>query len=215
MRAQLRTERGVTLMEVTIMLVATLAIIGVLAPTLSAVVRRAESTAATTAMANIGNQINTMIITDLGGTGGYTYFSVNGTTTGTRVNLLVSDGDIPVQCTAVAAACTAWQALVDNTTGVTDFLERHLVTNNPRGSAANDYPEDEIVPDKYWKGAYLTSPIDSDPWGNRYMVNVQYIGASTNDVVVLSAGPDEEIDTAYTANPITAGGDDLISLVES
>jgi len=153
------------------MLVATFAIIGALAPTLVAVVRNAESAAATAAMTIMATQINTMIITDLGGTGGYTYFSANGANNGTRVNLLVS--------------------------------------------AANDYPDDEIVPDKYWKGAYLTAPINPDPWGNRYMVNVQYIGASTNDVVVLSAGPDEEIDTAFTANPVTAGDDDLISLVES
>ena len=195
------------------MLVATFAIIGALAPTLVAVVRNAESAAATAAMTIMATQINTMIITDLGGTGGYTYFSANGANNGTRVNLLVSDGDIPRECSAVAAACTAWQAVVNGTTN--DFLERHLVTNNPGGSAANDYPDDEIVPDKYWKGAYLTAPINPDPWGNRYMVNVQYIGASTNDVVVLSAGPDEEIDTAFTANPVTAGDDDLISLVES
>jgi hypothetical protein len=214
MRADLRGERGVTLMEVAIVLVATIVIIGVLAPTLSAVVRHAETTAATNAMTDIATQINTMIGTDLA-LAGYSYFTINGTALGTQVQMLVSDGDTPVQCTAAAAACTAWQRAVDNTGGLVDFLERHLVTNNPRGSSANDYPDTEVLPDVYWRGAYLTSPIDPDPWGNRYAVNVQYLGLSTNDVDVLSAGPDEEIDTAYTANPLNAGGDDLIVLVQS
>lgn len=210
---RLRDPRGITLIEVTIMLGVTLAIIGALAPTLAAVIRNAETTAATEAMTDIANQINTALA-DLG-PAGYSYFTITGTTGGTQVELLVSDGDIPRECSAVAAACTAWQRTVDNTGGLTDFLERHLITNNPRGSSANDYPDDEVVPDSYWKGAYLTAPLDPDPWGNRYMVNVQYLGASTNDVVVLSAGPDEEIDTVYTANPVTAGDDDLIVLVQA
>ena len=216
---RVRSERGVTLIEVAIILVATFSIIGALAPSLAAVVRHAETAAATEAMTIIGNQINTMIITDLGGTGGYTYFSANGANNGTRVNMLVSDGDTPREASitddngATAGVQMRWDDLVNGTT--IDFLERHLVTNNPGGSVLNDYPNDEIVPDKYWKGAYLSSPIDPDPWGNRYVVNVQYIGASTNDVIVYSAGPDEQIDTLFEANPITAADDDLIRLVES
>jgi len=210
----MKVERGVTLIEVALVLTVTVAIVGALAPTLAAVVRNAETTAANTAMTNLKNQIITMISTDLGPIG-YSYFTINGTTTGTQVQLLVSDGDIPRDCSATAGACTSWQATVNSTTGLVDFLERHLVTNAPRGSAANDYPNDEgATPDAYWKGSYLTAPIDPDPWGNRYMVNVQYLGASTNDVVVLSAGPDEEIDTEFTAVSLSAGGDDLIVLVE-
>lgn len=196
-----------SVIEVTLMLVVTTSLIAALAPTLAAVVRHAETTAATNAMTDIQTQVLQMLI-DLG----YTKFTIDGTSTGTQVNLLVSDGDIPIECSAIAAACTSWQAVVDNTTGLTDFLERHLITNNPRGSAANDY-EPEVEPN--WKGAYLTAPIDPDPWGNRYMVNVQFLGASTNDVIVLSAGPDEKIDTLFTANPIVAGGDDIIVLVEA
>lgn len=210
LRAGARSGQGVTLIEVAIILVVTFAIIGALAPTLSAVIRHAEETAATAAMTKIRSAILDFM-TDTT----FTLFTINGLKTGTRVNLLVSDGDIPRECSATSAACTAWQATVDNTGGLTDFLARHLVFNEPRGSTANAYSTTEVVADVFWKGTYLTAPIDPDPWGNRYMVNVQFLGASTNDVVVLSAGPDEEIDTEFTANPVTAGGDDLIVLVEA
>jgi type II secretory pathway pseudopilin PulG len=204
-RRFLRPETGVTLIEVTLMLIVSMSILGALAPILSAVVRRAENAAATTAMNRIALQMR-QALTDMS----TTIFTFDGSkTSASRVNVLVTDGDIPRECTAVSTACTAWQATVNNTSGLTDFLERHIVLNMPRGSAANDYPTD------IWKGAYLTPPLDPDPWGNRYAVNVQFLGADTNDVVVLSAGPDEKIDTAYQANPLAAGGDDLIVLLEA
>lgn len=208
-RIRLASERGVTLVEVSMMLIATLAILGALAPTLSAVIRRAETTAATTAMTDLSNQVLNFL-TDTG----FSYFTVNGQSTGTQVELLVSDGDIPRDLSGTGSA--SWQATVNNTTGLTDFLGRHLIFNEPRGSSANAYSTEEDVAEHYWRGAYLTAPLDPDPWGNRYGINVQFLGTgSANDVVVFSAGPDEEIDTQFAANPLSAGDDDLIVLVES
>lgn len=198
-------EAGLTLVEVSIILVVTVSLLGVLAPSLTPVIQRAETTAATTAMDNIRDQILQMLA-DLG----YKNFTIDGTKTGTQVRRLVSDGDIPRKVSATGSS--TWQATVDNTTGLTDFLERHLIFNQPRGSAANAYT---TTATSYWRGAYLTAPLDPDPWGDRYAVNVEYLGVSTNDVVVYSAGPDKEIDTQYTANPLAAGDDDLIVLVES
>lgn len=205
MRQQLRAERGVTLMEVAIMLVVTLAIIGGLAPTLSAVVRRAEATAATNAMNDIRDAVLAAVNTD----------SLDITTDGsqagsaTKVELIVSDGDTPLEISATGS--TRWQAAVDTTNGLTDFIEAHLIMNDPSSSALSYSTAD-------WRGAYLTAPVNPDPWGNRFGVNIQYLGAGSggsNDVVVWSAGPDEEVDTAFTANPLTAGDDDIIVLVEA
>lgn len=203
----LSTERGVTLMEVAIMMVATSAIVGALMPAVAATLRRAETTEATTAMNTIRDQL-LQALNDLN----YNRFSINGQNTGTRVQRLVSDGDIPREVSATGSA--TWQAPVDDLTGLTDFLERHLVTNNPGGNPANAYPTAGGNP---WRGTYLNAPINPDPWGNRYMVNSQFFGggALTQDVVVYSAGPDEEIDTQYSANPLAAGDDDLIVLVEA
>lgn len=202
-----RGEAGLTLIEVTLMLIVSLSIIGALVPTVAATVRRAETVAATSTMNDMRNQI-IKVLDDIG----YKTFTIDGEKTGANVEMLVSDGDTPRDCTAGATACAAWQRAVDNTGGLVDFIERHLVTNNPRGSALNDYP---IGGNNIWKGPYLNSPNDPDPWGNRYMVNVLYMDANSNDVVVLSAGPDEAIATVFTADPVTAGADDIIVLVQA
>lgn len=206
-RGRLASDAGLTLVEVTLMLIVSMSLVAALVPTLSSTIRRAEIVAATAAMTDIRNQV-IKTLEDVN----YTTFTITGTKTGTDVQLLVSDGDTPRECTAIATACTSWQAAVDNVGGLTDFIERHLVTNNPRGSALNFYP---VTGNNIWKGPYLNSPNDPDPWGNRYMVNVQFMNNNTNDVVVLSAGPDEAINTAFAANPLAAGGDDLIVLVQA
>ena len=74
-----------------------------------------------------------------------------------------------------------------------------------------------------WRGPYMTAPIDPDPWGNRYAANVMYLEARADtpnltafangfreDVIVLSAGPDEEIDTDFDDDGVTPGDDDII-----
>ena len=201
------SERGLTLVEVTIMLIVVFALIGALAPTLMATVRHAETVAATTAMTEIQNQI-LAVLNDLN----QARFTIDGSNNGQRVERLVGDGDIPQELSGAGSA--TWQAAVNNATGLTDFIERHLVTNDPRGNAVNAYPTAGV---NRWRGAYLIAPNDPDPWGNRYAVNSQYLGGGaggSNDVVVYSAGPDEVIDSAYTANPLVAGGDDLVVLVE-
>ena len=74
-----------------------------------------------------------------------------------------------------------------------------------------------------WRGPYITAPIDPDPWGNRYASNVHFLPARTGtgnctphqngfafDVVVLSAGPDEEVDTKFAVDGLTPGDDDIL-----
>jgi len=80
-----------------------------------------------------------------------------------------------------------------------------------------------------WRGPYITPPIDPDPWGNRYACNVVYLdpisnsrpqdcaiqglGGWTFDCVVISAGPDEEIDSDYEADGLVGRDDDYIYTV--
>jgi len=203
-------QHGVTLIEVSILMLVTLSIVGALAPTLSSIVRHAETVAATTAMSNIDTVINTVL-----GDMNYQYLTSTGVKNdaANRTNLLVGDGDIPPAVSGTGSA--TWQGAVQGTT--IDFLERYLVTNNPGGSGANAYPVPATENGAGWRGAYLDNPLDPDPWGNRYMVNVEYLGASNNDVVVYSAGPDEEIDSLYTAlnfNTLTVD-DDLFIIQEA
>jgi hypothetical protein len=203
MRRALTAERGLTLVEVSMLMIATFAIVGALAPSMTTTIRHAEAVTANARMTDIANQLNTALV-DMT----FKAFTIDGVKNDTPVNLLVSDGDIPREVSATGSA--SWQAVVDNS--LVDFLERHLVTNNPGGNAANAYLPPGI---NGWRGAYLNGPVDPDPWGNRYMVNAEFLGPSSQDVVVYSAGPDEQIDTLYSANPLAAGGDDVIVLVES
>ena len=157
-----------------------------------------------------------------------------------RVNLLVSDGDIPE---VGSDGDDTWSEPIDY--GHRDFLEYHIVTNNPGLDPSNAYrtPTDlvngaaDLDPmfaryesggfnsEFAWRGPYMTAPIDPDPWGNRYAINSIYLDPVANsdnsevadngdggwefDCVVLSAGPDEEIDTDFDVDGLTPGDDDI------
>jgi type II secretory pathway pseudopilin PulG len=133
-------------------------------------------------------------------------FTSNGAAGGDVIEMLVGDGDIPfsgIGATNWDDPVTCCAAAVD-----VDFLERHLVTNTPIGGGAYS----TLIGG--WKGAYISAPIDPDPWGNRYAVNVQFLKTTTtNDVFVLSAGPDEEIDTAFALDGAAPQDDDIIVVI--
>ena len=94
-----------------------------------------------------------------------------------------------------------------------------------RGGLKFDSSEGEGFNSRFaWRGPYIADRVDPDPWGNRYMANVfgLYTPADmTSDgfgtaVVCYTAGPDEEIDTAFN-QPYgwTTGDDDITALAHS
>jgi len=95
-------------------------------------------------------------------------------------------------------------------TGNRDALQNHL----EKGLTTGGQPYPTTSPFG-WKGPYLTD-FKSDPWGTRYYINVTYLqpGAANNAVWVLSAGPNQTIETNFTqpaagsAAP-SLGGDDI------
>ena len=101
-----------------------------------------------------------------------------------------------------------------NATGVTydtstnlGTLDDQLITNDPGYS---------LTGKRKWMGPYLEN-VSEDPWGNKYYVNVKYLQPSYQSpgsekaVFVLSAGPNELIDTdaEQDITDFTAGGDDI------
>ncbi len=121
-----------------------------------------------------------------------------------RVQVLGSLGNIPFE-----TQTTLW------TTGLTDDLARQLLTNGP------GYAMRTATSQFGWNGPYLSSELRSDPWGNRYLVNIGLLDTSPGvttlsgrpkaAVWVLSAGPDGLIETLFD-QPITVavlGGDDI------
>jgi type II secretory pathway pseudopilin PulG len=194
-------EGGITLVEATIVLTVAALLSAAAAPVASRTLSRARLARAVDDANAIKTAINNMI-SDLS----FTPFTVTGTNGGATVEMLVGDGDIP----ASAIGATTWDNVVNPASSTqVDFLERHLVTNTPGGGGS--YTTGGGSP---WRGAYINGPIDPDPWGNRYAVNVNYLRTSTaNDTFVLSTGPDEEIDTDFTQNGAVPGGDDIIVIV--
>ena len=169
-----------------------------------------------------------------------------------RVDMLVSDGDVPTLGSGISGE-TYWTQAVNSTT--VDTLANHLVENTPAedtfGTTAYRNPTDISVggggsnidfaraesggfnAPYAWRGAYMRGPVSADPWGNRYAVNVGFLKPSTTtaianvtagfattdyprlDVFVLSAGPDEEIDTRSAQDGAVPGDDDFIYIVAS
>jgi len=125
-------------------------------------------------------------------------------TAASKVDLLVSDGNVPA-----SAAATTW------TIGTVDALADQLMTNAP------GYTTRSASATFGWNGPYLSSSIGADAWNNRYMVNIGLIdttqgtqgagGALKSAVWVISAGANGQIETIYT-QPITTAtitGDDI------
>ncbi len=101
------------------------------------------------------------------------------------------------------------------TTGVSGMLSDQLLVNAP------GYAVRTATSQFGWNGPYLSSELRSDPWGNRYLVNIGLIDTSAGvqtlagrpkaAVWVLSAGPNGTVETPF-AQPVTTaftGGDDL------
>jgi type II secretory pathway pseudopilin PulG len=189
---------GLSLLEVTFMMTLLAALAAAVAPTVAATVRNARTTRAMLDAQAIRDAINSFKAN------GFTIFTHDGTQLAvSRVEFLYSDGDIPE-----AGSSSLWRNTTANR--VNDFLEEHLITNSFNGLFAYS-----TIAAPVWRGAYLDGPVDPDPWGNRYAVNVGYLGPNVEDVVVISAGPDEAVDTPDTGNPLAEGDDDILLLVEA
>ena len=199
----IRGTRGVSLVEATIIVTIAAILSAAAAPIASRTIDRARLTRAVEDATAIKTAINSFLVEFTS----FTPFTSSGVTGGDTIEMLVSDGDIPF--TAIGA--TNWDDVVTCCAAAVDvdFLERHLVTN---ALPAGAYTTGGATP---WRGAYISAPVDPDPWGNRYAVNVEYLrtAPTSNDVFVLSAGPDEEINTAFAVNGAVPGEDDIIAVI--
>lgn len=197
------SPRGFSLVEATIVLAVVAVLTGVAAPSVSRTLSQGRLARAQTDVQAIRTAIHNLLTEHTV----FVPFTSTGAFDGDAIEVLVSDGDIPF--TAIGA--TNWDDPVTCCAGAVDvaFLEAHLVNNGGLG-AAGAYS----VAVGGWRGAYINAPIDPDPWGNRYAVNTEYLkSTTTNDVFVLSAGPDEDIDTPFTFNGARPGDDDIIAIV--
>ena len=235
--------RGWSLIELTIILVVLSILCAILAPVIGRFVRNAKICRAREDIQAIGvciwmyieDTANSCFYKEGGDNAnpGAERMAAGGAPTNDATNvihLLVSDGDIPENDAAVPADSVQWleKVLVANSA---DFLENHLVTNTvgyrtPAGLTNGDADDPMFARTESggfnsefaWRGPYMTPPIDPDPWGNRYAVNVEFLHTGVGheeDVAVLSAGPDEAVETDFAVNGMTPGDDDLIYILSA
>jgi len=92
-------------------------------------------------------------------------------------------------------------------------LDDHLITNAAGYNTSADNPEAIWV--RGWRGPYVGSGITPDPWGHRYAINVGGWSRRGAHVVVLSAGPNGQIESPFLRGGAVAGGDDVAALIGS
>ena len=91
-----------------------------------------------------------------------------------------------------------------STTGLETYINANF-TN----VAANPFPR------AGFRGPYVAS-IDVDPWGFKYILTAAHLGANTNHAYVVSAGPNNTIETAYTqalGTALVLGTDDIVAVI--
>jgi prepilin-type N-terminal cleavage/methylation domain-containing protein len=192
---RVKGERGLTLMEIIVVL----AVIGVMAAVLSPMVLNYLDDAKKSKAESDVKTIGAVILRLTRDVVHFPFYKDGTKTTGDPdIELLRGAGNDPVDHDSAK-----WLA----TTKVGE-LEDHLVKNNPGGTK---YAIGGRFP---WRGPYVEK-ISEDPWGNRYLVNIKNANPADNPakvVWVISAGPNGKIETdpnSLADSGPAPGGDDI------
>lgn len=240
---RMKGQRGLSLVEVTIMLLVLMLLTSVLAPSIFDFVNDAKWVKVKEDCEAIGITI-ARITRDVGPC---LKFNGNGACTmSNRVEILYSDGPDTVNADLAGSAATGYtNANItpspinwnnDSQANVGDTMEDQFVTNGPGyNTPALNYPSSYPVGPLFgigWRGGYLAPPIGPDPWGKRYLVNSVFLSVATNapdsnaegyvsrwwerDVFCISPGPNGLYETFFGggANGGTVReGDDFVYIV--
>jgi type II secretory pathway pseudopilin PulG len=236
----MRCERGITIIETTVIL----SVLFILAGAMSPIVSESVSTARAVKAKNDASMIAMGLINfqkDLGADA----LSFGGTGIVQSISLpevLASDGTAPAPSNGEEDSTQLEEALPllvkpgegltranrQNARGALRALRRrwqeasrgslddHLTTNR-RG-----YRYRRSGEHGGWAGPYVNADIKGDPWGNQYLINTQFLDGGTGAadgpgrvrraVFVVSAGANGSIETPYE-QPVTearAFGDDIV-----
>jgi prepilin-type N-terminal cleavage/methylation domain-containing protein len=190
----LRRHDGFTLLEITIVL-AVIAILGlILAPSILGFLNQSRLARAQNDVRAIGDAV-----VDFVEDNGFHPQWVDGQRSA-RIQLLVSSG-------ATGEAQPGAEGWLNTLPGAIDLISNQLVNNRP-SFGTTGYPLKNALSGAGWNGPYIAAVVEEDPWGNRYVINVEHLSNSIDAmeadglqekraVWVLSAGPDGIFDTTY------------------
>jgi len=239
---KLDDARGLSLVEVTIMLLVLMTLTGVLAPSMMDFIRDAQWVKAKEDCEAIGVSV-VRLTRDIGPC--LKFDAAGACTKANRVDLLYSDGpdvtaaDVGGEAAAgfdgggTIAGPLNWHT--DSARG--DSMQHQFVDNGsgPGYSAPADMGSDNFAGPGAglgWRGAYLSSPVGPDPWGHRYLVNTVFLavardaepgtgegqrsGGWSHDTFCISAGPNGQYETPFGGNVshgVSRRGDDLVFII--
>lgn len=198
-------ERGFTVIELTVVIAVLVTLVTILTPSIADFIADARVARATVDVQTIASAV----VRFHENNGFFPQWSRAAADSGPgaagdRVDVLIGPGEVPI-----AGESNPW------TTRRTYPLSSVLIANDP------GYPRKTPSRQFGWRGPYLSSEINADPWHNRYMVNIGLIdltegaeaasGEVKSAVWVISAGRNGVLQTEY-AQPITSAtrrGDDI------
>lgn len=229
MAARLRSAQGLSLIEVTVMLVVLMALVGALVPAVgdsieSARLVRARNdlTQISVGLANFQRDVGPFVFD------GSTVRQARTVSSLRVVDLLVSNAPLPDVADAAPIETLAPGMFLDPSvvtgpagllgwveTPTRDQMDTHLRMNG------RNYVEADITtgPGRGWNGPYVSKPVGGDPWGHAYLINTGFLrglppraGWCTRCAVfAISAGPNGLLETPFQQPIANANvlGDDL------
>ncbi len=193
---RMKDSRGVTMIEMVVVLAVIAILAAILTPIITGYVDRARYNAAATDVKNIAAAIlqyntDTKVWP--------IYVNSSDIPNGNTYDVEASPGD----SASVGTSATGWtDALVTGATSLDIMLNTNVFGFSTTGNRA-------------FRGAYL--PLAADPWGSAYYVTSANLApTSPYAAYVISPGPNQTIDTPYQPSrgqTLTAGLDDVIQRI--
>ncbi len=231
---RLKGQKGLSLVEVTIMLLVLMLLTSVLAPSIFDFVNDARWVKVKEDCEAVGITV-ARITRDVG-----PCLKFTGTAAcdeANRVDILYSDGpntlvgDLAGSATADFASNNITPASInwddEDAAFVGDQMEDQFTTNAPLYNTPTlNYPSPSYPVGPLfgigWRGAYLAPPIGPDPWGKRYLVNSVFLGVAIDstdaaaeghrqrwwerDVFCISPGPNGLYETYFGGSAVPGHG---------
>lgn len=191
-----RSVKGFSIAEMATALTVTTIVAGAAAPAVQDYISQARQTRAahdTHTIASAFSRFEGDVLGQSAKQGGWATFE-----------MLVGQGAVP---TIGTGGDRLWIQPVGGKVGL---LDEQLVTNAV-GYSTNPPRQANFI--RGWHGPYIETGIPVDPWGNRYAINVKAFVDGTSCTVVVSAGPNGQIETPFSGVVITPGGDDVVALL--
>ena len=214
------SERGFTLVEVSILLTVVVVLSAVIAPVLSSTLADAREEAARMEMTAIAKALRSFL-DDIG------CFFVpqhdGGDDGWRRARAVRAPAQAPPRLPTagggrgrVASAAYAASPCAAGNVCSGDPVEILVSAGDIPSLGPSGAREWVEPPDGEWVDFLEYFLVSNTPGGDRYMVNTALLARDTGeDVVILSAGPDQEVDSAFFMDGFVAGDDDLALLFSS